>query len=441
MRVRQTSCSHYLIKRLKQMNKASSIIFTAIVILISSCGKKGSEYKVQDQKVPIFQNAEHQLALDFKEFDLDDSKLLNIQIDLDDYFRKGINISTFSKSSSYTFLETSDNSLIGDIDNIFFNNNNLIIVDSKIAKTVFKFKSDGSFLSKIGRYGQGPGEYLSPTNVSGDNEDIYIHSEFQGRIFVYSQDGSFKKDYRIPFLFDDFHHQGESFLFNTFNRVNGHIPTIANYMIVATSDESLQIKNSGFYFDPELYMKLRTGYDNSLVRNGNDFFYIQPFTSDLNQIDLETSKITKLIHFDLGDKWLKKDDLTEMLKRNPINIRSQIIDKGMAVIEELLVSDKYFMIKILYKNRLLKFFVSRATGEVIGGATLIDDLDQLTAIEPSFLIGTKIISLIEPSKLLSIAEKIKEEKPHDYAELLKKIPQIKSLQPSDNIIIRTHKIN
>ncbi|WP_323758555.1 6-bladed beta-propeller [Roseivirga sp.] len=423
------------------MNKFVSTILATIVVLVSSCEKKGSEYKVQDQKVPIFQNAEHQVALDFKEFDTDDSKSLTIQIDLDDYFRKGVNISAFSKNLSYTILEASDNSLIGEIDNLFFNNDDLVIADSKIAKSVFKFKSDGTFLSKIGRYGQGPGEYLSPTNVSVDNEEIYIHSEFQGRIFVYAQDGSFKKDYRIPFLFDDFHHQGDDFLFNTFNRINGHIPTIANYMIVATSDQSLQIKNTGFYFDPELYMKLRTGYDNRLVRSGDDFFFIQPFTSDIHQIDLEASKITELIHLDLGDKWLKKEALTEILKRNPINIRSQIMEKGMAVIEELLVGDKYFMIKILYKNRLLKFFISRTTGEVTGGAVLIDDIDQLTTIEPSFLIGSKIISLIEPSKLLSIAEKIKEEKPHDYAELLKKIPQIKSLQSSDNIIIRTHEIN
>lgn len=420
------------------MNYIKSTGVLILLILAISCNNDRS-FKTQDKKLAIFQTAEFEIVEGFEFFKKKSANTKNITIDTDEYVNRGMYITDISDKSSYVVLETRDNVLIGSVDALFWNNDHWFISDAKLSKCVYKFSPTGKFISKIGGHGQGPGEYMNPSNVSIDSDKLFIHSEFQGRIFIYDQNGVFQQDLRVPFLFDDFHHMDNHFLFNTFNRTNGHISTIANQMIVST-DDSLNIEGAGYYFDPEVFMNMRTGYEDRIAKYDNEFFYMQPFDNELSVIDQRSSQIIPVFNFDFGDSWPSHKEIKTIIKRTPEYLRQELMNRGFSIIEDFRVGKDHILIKVLYHSRLISLLISKETGEVTGGIAWIDNLDKLPGIQPAYLIDNKIVSIIEvPYLLEAVAEMDKTSA--DYHNLLKKIPQLESIRPSDNVVLRIHELN
>lgn len=417
-------------------HKIITILFLTALVVSCSSEKK---FKVQEEKLPLFQNAEFETNEKFDFFKLNKGVAKKVVIHIDDYINSGINISSISDQSSYLVLESRDDVIVGGVDALFLDDGHWFISDIKLAKGVFKFNSTGGFVARIGRNGQGPGEYLNPSNVSVDDGMVFIHSEFQGRIFVFDQEGRFQRELRVPFLFDDFHHLKNRFLFNTFNKTNGHITHIANQMLVST-DNDLTIESAGYYFDPEVFIKMRAGYEDRIVKHANRLYYIQPFDSKLSMIDLNASEITAFIDFDFGEKWPEHEEIKNSIKRNPGYLRQELTDRGYAIIEDFRIGRNHVLLKVLYHGRLISLLISIETGEVTGGIAWIDNLDKLPGIQPAYLIDNKIVSIIEVPYLLEAVAKM-DKTSADYHNLLKKIPQLESIRPSDNVVLRIHELN
>jgi hypothetical protein len=68
---------------------------------------------------------------------------------------------------------------------------NFWTLDSKGIK-IHKFKPDGSFISSIGGYGQGPGEYLTPMDFFFGKEYIYVVDNHARKLNVLNIYGKFK---------------------------------------------------------------------------------------------------------------------------------------------------------------------------------------------------------------------------------------------------------
>jgi hypothetical protein len=66
--------------------------------------------------------------------------------------------------------------------------------------TILKFRTDGSFDTKIGTEGRGPNEFLVAHDVDIDNKDqsIYIVSGWQKKFNVYSERGKFLRTFHCP---------------------------------------------------------------------------------------------------------------------------------------------------------------------------------------------------------------------------------------------------
>lgn len=62
---------------------------------------------------------------------------------------------------------------------------------------IFLYLNNGMQKCIVGNKGEGPGEYLSPDNVYVSDNYIYIWCRIKNRIFVYSKEGEFLKDYLI----------------------------------------------------------------------------------------------------------------------------------------------------------------------------------------------------------------------------------------------------
>lgn len=85
-------------------------------------------------------------------------------------------------------LETNEQCLVSQIDKIEILGNKILIRDD-LAKSVFIFDLDGTFISKICKIGHGPGEYVGITDMTATDSTIVIIDRFSRKQLVYSYDG------------------------------------------------------------------------------------------------------------------------------------------------------------------------------------------------------------------------------------------------------------
>jgi len=89
-------------------------------------------------------------------------------------------------------LETIDHCYLSDNPSFFIMNNGSIVVIDYFLKQVFLFSKNGHYIKNIGRYGQGPGEFLYPTFGYFDELNrFYIYDRDLLRINVYDSLGNF----------------------------------------------------------------------------------------------------------------------------------------------------------------------------------------------------------------------------------------------------------
>ncbi len=73
---------------------------------------------------------------------------------------------------------------------------NIYISDSK-ARTIFKFDSSGNFLIRIGREGQGPGEFNNPRRICLLNDSLIVSDNNNRRIQILDKNGIYIKSVKL----------------------------------------------------------------------------------------------------------------------------------------------------------------------------------------------------------------------------------------------------
>lgn len=113
-------------------------------------------------------------------------------LDWDEIDADSINYSQFVDSISYIELETTDSSLIGNVDNLRISDDGIVVFD-KSNRNVLSFSNDGKFRSKIGSYGGGPQEYayLNQIDIDPASHEILLFDTGKERVLRYSYDGLF----------------------------------------------------------------------------------------------------------------------------------------------------------------------------------------------------------------------------------------------------------
>ena len=173
-------------------------------------------------------------------------------------------------------LETLDSCIIGNITQIEIVNDTIYIRDQYMTKNICVFDKNGKFVRKIGTIGQGPFEFIEPSDMQVTDNAILIYDQWQHKLIKYKHDGTKIFEKILPFMCSQVVElKNGEFLFMGINADNFHLPQILNYKFWKT-DTSFIINKIGL---PCIHNKYPTDIGYKINNNSNSCYYYD-FISD-----------------------------------------------------------------------------------------------------------------------------------------------------------------
>lgn len=239
---------------------------------------------------------------------------------------------------SFIKLQTTSKCLIGEIDDIFFIDNTIVVVDKEISKAVFLFDMKGNFKGQVSRLGNGRQEYLKLHDVSVTPDGlIAIYDILKDKIMFFDNKGRYKKEQNMSFRFSEFDYVDSTHMvFNIIGRDRKKIYDNHTYVVTDSKLRELYFfgddvqtesftyrKNHGLYlYGTNVYCTINLGttiyqvgkdsltakYNVNIPDNVTDY----SFESDKEFFDLRNK------HSFFGDDFIELKDYTVIGYRVPI---------------------------------------------------------------------------------------------------------------------------
>lgn len=233
------------------------------------------------------------------------------------------------ESFSYIPLETTEESIIGEISKLTYYNSKYYVLDKKFAKAVFIFDSGGHYLDKIIDIGSGPNQYLDIADFSIEQDTLYLLSKPQGSIIMYDLNGEQLGKIKQGFPISQFEKINDEFIlhFNNSNSdknqgnigvskfVNGHLDSLVEYLEIPKNLENSQIQSEKLIHKHASNIYIIEIF-NDTIYYYNDKNLFSKFTFSINNTKIERKKLEKYKK-DLG-LILKNNEETLFIKYNKV---------------------------------------------------------------------------------------------------------------------------
>lgn len=190
-------------------------------------------------------------------------------------------------------LQTSDNCIIGEISKLQIENDTIYVLD-RLSKSVLSFTSNGEFIHKYGKIGQGPGEIVELSSMSVDDKYVMILDASIQKLITYNHFGDIVSEKKIPFFIIDIQRYGENqMLCLCAGETNQHLPSMNDYCFCLCDTSFCNINWVGIYSKQE-----ETISDGNfpLHHNGGCNYYFSNRYNTLYRINNDNS-ISALCHF------------------------------------------------------------------------------------------------------------------------------------------------
>ena len=120
-----------------------------------------------------------------------------IAVDIDE--NTPVKLSDISGEIKKIRLELTDNSIIGMLQKVIYQDDLMIVWDSHSDTKVLVFDSQGKFIRRISSKGQGPGEFEYISDIAYDSNEKKIYIATTRKILCFAIDGTFLNDYSVMF--------------------------------------------------------------------------------------------------------------------------------------------------------------------------------------------------------------------------------------------------
>lgn len=214
----------------------------------------------------------------------------------------GFKLSNLTQSYSLLQLETNEESLLGSIDKIVYNDKSVYILDKKYTLGIYVFNSlSGEFITKIGKFGNGPGEYteIFDFSIDNDNQRIYVLCE-RKRVMTYSLSGDFIEEKTLAFYATAMEYLNNRFYFINDNmKEDNLVITDRNYKTISS-----HFPNNEYGVNYRVLV-------HPLIKQNNELIYHRFLDNNIYRID-SIGNVNILYHVDFGNKKINFDEIKEI---------------------------------------------------------------------------------------------------------------------------------
>jgi hypothetical protein len=137
------------------------------------------------------------------------------------------------------FPETTDSSIIGVVSKVIQTDDRVYVLDNQKSNALFVFDRSGKFLHTVGDVGNGPGEFVEPTDFEIDEAEaeaegkVYIYDQYRSVVNRYDMGGCYLGNIKLPFRNTGMVKIGNEFVFQNLLG-NDHIKVINKSALTIT---------------------------------------------------------------------------------------------------------------------------------------------------------------------------------------------------------------
>lgn len=299
-------------------------------------------------------------------------------------------------------LETNDSSLLGNRAYLSYaDEQNLFIMSNDV---LYRFNSNGYFLNKIGRHGNGPGEYNRAYSISADKErQCFLYYIGQNKIQFWGYDGEFKKEIRLQ-------DEGELTAVN----ILGQDRIIAENRIY--SDNGLKINIDIFNWKGELLKKIPVSEDGQTVnRSMHTIPLLYHKRNAVKYKDINGDILYSFNESSYDREWLLNLGVYTPSREVLENVaQKETLMRDFAQLVDIKETKKQFYFLIVHDNALRGIVVDKETGHLeynqvmdipqVGGGVKNDYIDK-SCFWPSFVSDSDEMYCLLPVEKLTTAGK------------------------------------
>jgi hypothetical protein len=194
----------------------------------------------------------------------------------------------------YISLETSEESVFGDINRLIVYEDKFFILDNSKMKKVYVFHKDGTFSHTIGQVGGGPEEYANIEDFTIDEEQRQaVILAYPSTVHVYDMDGKFiHKKKLTPSLLWNIHSYTDGFVCSTNHQT---WTTGEDALLIYDFDKEFNLKNKLLDVLP-VQAAMPPFISNTLQKNGSEILYFDNFTSTA-YFNITNGAVPNSVHF------------------------------------------------------------------------------------------------------------------------------------------------
>lgn len=203
---------------------------------------------------------------------------------------------------SFVRLESSWKNIIGQIEQILFTDDRIIVFDRYKAKAIYVFDRNGKFLNKIGMLGHGPQEYVEPSYIAlvpGQNQ-IVVFDFSPKKVKIYDLDGKFIRSEDVPiYLFSGEYLTDQVKVGATIGRRYFSLPEWGRGSLFMFNND-WNVVSTGFQDPyPEALTYTST---NNLKKFGDRIYYMPVYENQIYRVHADSLQL--IYQLDFGDRAL-----------------------------------------------------------------------------------------------------------------------------------------
>lgn len=298
-------------------------------------------------------------------------------------------------------LETREDALIGTVSKVYATENQLFVLDKKIAQALFLFDLKGKLLHSFIGTGEGPGEFVRASNfyVSHDMQSVFIQDYSISKIVQFGLDGTFIREKRIS---------PQTQFYDLLPVKSGFYAAIPDEnnlgVFVGLLDRELELAGTKIPINQNEVRIEWNMKDHFFYRGtGENIFFKETLRNTLYHF--KPGNAVRSMNFDFADREWKP-------RKNKINLKEAYHDiwksGGYALGDQVLDTEKMTLINFWQGKALKMLRVDKETGQAKVVGKFVNDIDGyvdgLSGILPSNSGAGQLIVDFHPNDFISLGE-------------------------------------